>query len=49
MLSRQILNDSVFIKYISAFVDIDHRKKFLQTAVQGHFKKTMEEICVDID
>jgi tRNA A37 methylthiotransferase MiaB len=49
MLGRQILNDPVFIKYISAFVDIDHRKKFLQTAVQGHFKKTMEEIGVDID
>jgi hypothetical protein len=48
-LGLQLTKDSAFLKYLSEFLQVDHRRKFLKMAVNSEFQKMIDEIHSDVD
>jgi hypothetical protein len=49
ILGFELAEDVSFLKYISTFLSIDDRRRFLKMAVKSQFQKMIHEISSDID
>ena len=49
VLGLRLAKDMSFLKYISAFLSVDDRRKFIKMAVNVEFQKMISEIHSDID
>jgi hypothetical protein len=48
-LGLELTKDSAFLKYVSNFLLVDNRRKFLKMAVNSEFQKMIDEIHSDVD